>query len=498
MSCLIVECLLRWKAAGSCLLALGLIGCAAGPDVVKVATVAPEDWRSWGSADVSLRLPLEATQTIPVRWWQAIGDATLDRLEARAFDSSPDVRTAALRFAQARVQRITVTAQRTPEISASGSATRQRQSENGASTRLFDVVGGNRDDLARLLSEPFDLYQAGFDASWELDLWGRIGRSIEAADADIAEQSALLALARLTIASDVARNYFELRTIQRQIQLLRSEIAALEERQQLMTARVKGGLGTHFDLDRQDAELAGLRAQLPGKLAQEGASLNQISLLLGEPPGALRPELSAATEATATALPDLRLGLPSEVALRRPDLRAAEARLHRATASIGIAQAQLYPSVRIGAQFGYESYTGSELTAWGSRAWSVGPSLDLPLFDHGRRKSVVQLRELEQQEAAVNYQQTVLKCWQEIDDALSAYVAEQQQAQQLEAKVGSAAHAYELAQTYYQAGTTDYLAVLDSQRSYLLAQQDLASSQGRLQTRYVTINKAIGNLPSAS
>ncbi|MDQ2483092.1 TolC family protein [Pseudomonas putida] len=160
-----------------------------------------------------------------------------------------------------------------------------------------------------------------------------------------------------------------------------------------------------------------------------------------------------------------------------------------------MARADLYPSIRLGARFGYESYLSGEFSDWGSRAWSVGPSLNLPLFDGGRRRSVVQLRELEQQEAAVSYQQTVLQAWQEIDDALSAYNAEQQQAQQLQARVRSAADAYQLAQARYDGGTADFITVLDSQRSFLQARRDLTASQGRLNTRYVTIQKVVGNAP---
>lgn len=477
-------------------LAAALAGCAVGPDFVKPTPVAPDDWTSWRSAEDSLRALGAADQPLPPHWWQAFNDPVLDNLTQRALVSSPDLQTAALHFAQARVQRSTTAAQRGPEVGVSGSANRQRQSEYGAGTRMIDAIGGDRESLVNVLSEPFTLYQAGFDASWEVDLWGRVRRSIEAADADVDRQAALLDLARLTLVSDVARNYFELRTTQRQILLAREDITALEDRLGILQARVDGGVIDHLNLEQQRAELAAIKAQLPGLLAQEGASANQIALLLGERPGALRETLAAplASDGT-TALPDLALGLPSEAALRRPDIRAAEARLHRATASIGVARADLYPSIRLGARFGYESYLSGEFSDWGSRAWSVGPSLNLPLFDGGRRRSVVQLRELEQQEAAVSYQQTVLQAWQEIDDALSAYNAEQQQAQQLQARVRSAADAYQLAQARYDGGTADFITVLDSQRSFLQARRDLTASQGRLNTRYVTIQKVVGNAP---
>ncbi len=478
-----------------CLLALALAGCAVGPDFVKPTPATPDDWTSWRSADDTLRMPVGNEQTLPADWWRAFGDPTLDQLAQRAFEASPDLQTAALRFAQARAQRSTVEAQRGPQVDAGGGAVRQRQSEYGAGTRMIDAIGGDRSALAQVLSEPFTLYQIGFDASWELDLWGRVRRSVEAADADVSGQAALLDLARLSLISDVVRNYFELRTTQRQIRLAREDIAALEERASLLEARVQGGIVDHLDLERQRAELAAVKTQVPGLLAQEGASANQIALLLGERPGALRNELAAVTDDSRTALPNLALGLPSEVALRRPDIRAAEARLHRATASIGVAQAELYPGIRLGARFGYESYLSGEFSAWGSRAWSIGPTLSLPLFDRGRRKSVVQLRELEQQEAAVNYQKTVLKAWQEIDDALSSFTAEQQQERELQARAHSAGQAYELVQTRYDGGMADFLSVLDSRRSYLQARRDLAASEGRLGIRYMMVNKAIGNTP---
>ena len=486
---------LRQFGLALCILALALTGCAVGPEFVRPTPPAPDDWTSWRSADDSLRAQVGAGQPLPSQWWQTFNDPVLESLVRRALASSPDLQTAALHFAQARVQRNKTAAQRWPEIGVNASANRQRQSEFGAGTRTIDAISSDRTGLVKVLSEPFTLYQGGFDASWEPDLWGRIRRSIEAADADVGQQSALLDLAWLALTSDVARNYFEMRTTQRQIRLAREDIAALEDRLDILDARVRGGVIDHLSLVQQRAELAVIKAQLPGLLAQESVSANQIALLLGERPGALRETLMAhAADDGKAALPDLTLGLPSEVALRRPDIRAAEARLHRATANIGVARADLYPSIRLGARFGSESYLSGEFSAWGSRTWSIGPTLNLPLFDGGRRRSIVQLRELEQQEAAVSYQQTVLKVWQEIDDALSAYTAEQQQAQQLEARVRSAGDAYQLAQARYEGGTVDFIAVLDSQRSFLQARRDLAVSEGRLNTRYVTINKAVANM----
>ncbi len=501
------------------LLGLLLAGCTTvGPDFEAPTAAAPEDWASWRSADPSLQLPTEGTPALlQADWWRLFDDPVLDRLQARAVEANPDLRTAALRFVQARVQRDTVTAQQVPEVGVSGGINRQRLSERGAGLRSLSAIGGdNAAALTERLAEPFTLYQAGFDASWEPDLWGRVRRSVEAADADVAEQQALLTLARQSLASELARQYVGLRTTQRQIGLLHEDIALLQQRLSLLQVQVQRGLADHLPLDSQRAELAGLQARLPGLLAEEGAAINRIGLLLGEPPGALRQTLVGAVPAregagrpgqvpqpdgnapasgvagpTIAALPDLSLGLPSEVAQRRPDIRAAEARLHRATARIGVARAELYPSIRLGAHFGYESYLQGELADWGSRSWSIGPSLSLPLFDRGRRRRTVQLRELEQQQAAIAYHQTVREAWQEIDDALSAYAATRQQLTQLRERLDRTADAERLAWARYRGGSSDFLTVLDSQRQHLQARRDLVTAEGELQTRFAHLHKAL-------
>lgn len=473
---------------------LAISGCAVGPRFVEPKQVAPADWSTWRSGDASLAGKVDASAPLQPDWWRAFHDPVLDRLERQAFAASPDLQTAALHFAQARVQRSTVAAQRGPQVTASGGVTRQRLSEYGASTRIVNALAADRSELLKVLSQPYTLYQAGFDASWELDLWGRVRRSIEAADADVAQQKALLDAARLSIASDVARNYFQLRTTQQQVRLTKDEIAALQQRLALVEARVQAGAVDHLELDQQQAGLLALKAQLPGLMAQAGACQNQLTLLLGERPGALRDELRPQAGPEPSLPPDLALGLPSEVAHRRPDIRAAEAHLRSATANIGVAKADLYPHVTLGAHFGYESYAGGEFGDWGSRAWSVGPSLDLPLFDHGRRRSVVVLRELQQQEAAVAYQQTVLRAWQEIDDALSGYASARAKTQQLAERVRSARDAYDLVQARYDAGTVDFGSVLDSRRALLQAQGDRVASQGQLDIAFAAVNEAVGNV----
>ncbi|WDS34799.1 efflux transporter outer membrane subunit [Pseudoxanthomonas sp.] len=476
------------------LLALALAGCAVGPDFVRPTPDAPGDWTQWHGGDDSLRPTVEGIVTNGP-WWKAYGDPVLEVLQRRAQANSPDLKTAALHLAQARVQRLSTKAQTLPEVDLSAGVTRQRQSENGASTRLVRAIGGDQtDSLTQVLSEPFTLYQAGVDVSWEPDLWGRIRRSIEASDADVQQQAALLDLTRLSISDTLASAYFDLRTTQQRIAIARDDIKALQARMSLLEARLHGGVIDHLDTSRQHTELAALEATLPALLAQENSDANQLALLVGERPGALADVLQPVQADAAPALPDLALGLPSELARRRPDIRAAEAALHSATANIGIARADLYPSVRLGAKFGYESYQSGVLTDWGSRTWSVGPSLDLPIFDHGRRVRVVQLRQLQQQEAAVEYQKTVLQAWKEIDDALASYASLRQRDALLREREASAKDAWTLVNAKYDAGVVDFLSVIDSQRSYLQARNDLAQNRGQLQAAFAHVNLAAGNL----
>ena len=262
-----------------------------GPDFTRPETAAPDDWNSWRSADDALRAPLAATPALPSQWWLAFGDPVLNQLQQRAVAASPDLRTAALRYAQARVQR-GVVAPRAPEIDASGGITRQRQSEYGAGTRMIDAIGGDRETLAKALSEPFTLYQAGFDASWGTGPVGPRaplhrgrrrrrrppGRAAGPGPADAGQRRGAQLL---NCAPPSARSGWRA-----------EDIAALEERMRILAARAQGGTVGQLDLEQQRADLANTRAQLPPLLAQAAASINQIALLLGERPGALRDELA--------------------------------------------------------------------------------------------------------------------------------------------------------------------------------------------------------------
>ena len=491
-----------WVALGT------LAGCmTAGPDFQRPVAQAPARMSDWHGGSPALAAPESGVGApFTADRWSAFNDPVLKQLQVFALQANQDLQTATLRFVQARVTETTVSAQHGLQVAARGAVARQRQSEVGASTRLIDALGqsnqgnqGNREALIGALSAPFTLYQAGFDASWELDLWGRVRRSVESAQASTEGAGASLRQAQLSVTAELSRAYFQLRSVQRQWRLAQQELAATGETESLLRAQFHGGLMDEAASIRQAAQTADLRARLPALLELEARAMNRITQLCGLRPGALQSELSPLEPGSdEPVLPDLALGLPSEFARRRPDIAAAEAQLHAATANIGIAMAELYPQITLGASFGSESVGAARFGEWASRQWSIGPGLSLPIFDHGRRKATVTLRELQQQEAAVAYQQTVLQAWHEVDEAITRYVAEGQRRDKIEEKVRRGAEALTLAKTRYAKGLTDFLPQLDAERSHLQAQRELAESTGLLRTGLVGVYKALGddsNLP---
>lgn len=473
-----------------------LAGCTAvGPDFHAPSVAAPAHWADRHGGAQALAASPDADDPLPADRWSVFDDPALTRLQALALQANADVQSAALRLLQARVAQTTVSAQRGVQLAARTGVSRQRQSEFGSASRLVNAIGGpNTPQLLRALSAPYSLYQAGFDASWELDLWGRVLRSEEAAQAGTDEQAAIFRQVQWGLAAEVARAYFTLRQAQQQGQLAQEKMAAAQDIEGLLQAQFTHGLADDSAVIRQRSQVASLRVQLLALQVQEAQAMNQLTLLCNAQPGELRQQLPAAQRLPDTqALPDLRLGLPSELARRRPDVAAAEARLHAATAHIGIAVADLYPRITLGASFGLEAVGAAKFGDWGSRQWSLGPSLSLPLWDQGRRRSTITLRELQQQEAAVAYQQVVLKAWHEVDDAISVYTAAMQGAAQFAARARAAEEELSLARARYTNGLTGYLPVLNATVAADESRHDSIDATTRVQLALVALYKSLGD-----
>lgn len=478
---------------------MALAGCASvGPDFQPPAAAGSDSWGQRPSSATALAQAVPVSEdSLPSVWWQVFHDATLDALQARALQNSPDLQTAALRFAQSRVQRRMVASQAAPEVGANAQVSRHRQTEHGPETRLVNAVGGaNALQLVDLLAEPFSLYQAGFDVSWELDLWGRVRRSIEAADANVNEADALLRDVHLTVSSELARAYFELRRLQHQQTVLERSIVIAQDVLTLQTAQAANGLSDEGPQLEQIQNLSRLQAQQGPLQALQAALLNQMGLLTGDEPGALTTLLAGSSpnldDATVAALPELTLGQPADWLRQRPDVRAAEARLHAATAHVGVAIADLYPRIGLNASAGLQSMAGSTFSEWGARSWQIGPVLSLPLFDRGRRRANVELHRKDQQIAAIAWRQSVLKAWQELDDALTAHAAERQRNQRLREQAAAAHQQMAFAQARARNGIESDLGALQAEFVWRQAQDQVIQSDAHLSTSMVAVYKAAG------
>lgn len=466
--------------------------CAVGPDFEPPQAQLPDRWGAQISEGVGLASNVRDDE-LEQQWWKQFNDATLDELIDAARQTNLDARLAALRVAQSRMRRDVIAGNQAPALAAKAAYQRQRQSEFGTGTRLIDAIGATeqREGIIDVLSEPHDVFQAGFDASWELDFWGRLRRAVEAADASMAASSEDFHAAQLSIIAEVARTYLQIRGVQQQLNIATNDVAASEDALALTSLRAERGAVTQLDVVSQTARLAEARAGIPQLEHRRVQLVNDLALLLGEQPGALDQRLAQVREVPAVPA-IVAVGIPSELARRRPDIRRAEAQLQAATAEVGVAVADLYPRFTLTGGFLQESLQAGDLSEWGARQWHVGPSLYLPLFDGSRRRSAVELRKLQQQEAAVEYQRTVLRAWHEIDNALSAYMAQQRRTIELAEAVTASRDAYELATLRYEHGMTSFLVALDAQRTMLRAQQALSESTTAVSTQLVAIYKALG------
>ena len=461
-----------------------LSACSVGPSFEKPTPHLPQQWHN-ASAVAS------SSAAVDPQWWKQFDDPVLNALVDRALADNLDLQLAALRVVESRAQRAIAAGGHWPAINANAAYQRERQSEYGVNTRLIDVIGTpNRDQIISALAEPFDVYQGGFDASWELDLWGRVRRSVEAADASAAASREDLHDAQVTLIAEVVRTYLELAGTRDQLRIALDDVAAGSDQLALTEYRVQGGLVAHLDLSVQQAQVANVRAQIPALQQRETVLTHALAFLLGQDPDALDAVL--AESRTPGAMPALAAGVPSELARRRPDIRRAEARLHAATAQIGIAVADLYPRISLTGSYGQQSLDASDFGEWGARQWSVGPSLSLPIFSGGRLRAVVDLREIQQQQAAVSYQRTVLNAWHEIENALTAYAAEQQRNRELASVLNASRDAWQVAHVRYEHGLTNYLVDLDAHRTLLQAQRAYSESNTQLGIQLVALCKALG------
>ncbi len=475
----------KWGAMLRVVLAAGavlaLAGCTVGPDFKAPPWASPASWFGGPREAVPPEESVPVAEPVDPNWWTLFNDGELTALERRVAAENLDVRVATTRLAKSRAELGQARASEFPTINANTSYTRQKASNVGVFSAAPNPLGANGAEgnttggLRSANLAPFNVFQAGFDASWEIDLWGGVRRSVESASASVEAAAEARRATLLSSLAEVARDYLALRGIQTQIHIARDNVHTAQESLQLTQQRAAGGVTTDLDVANASAQLRSTMAEIPRLDQQEAADINALSLLLGQPPNALRSELAQA-QPVPPVPPRVPVGVPSELARRRPDVVQAEAQLHAATATIGVAVAAFYPSVTLSGSIGLQALQPSHFFNFNARQYAAGPGITIPIFEGGQLRSTLQLREAQQEEAAVDYQKTVLQAWHDVDNALTAYQTEQARRDQLILAVAQNQRALGLAQSRYQEGVADFLTVLDAERSLLQTQQQLAES----------------------
>jgi NodT family efflux transporter outer membrane factor (OMF) lipoprotein len=465
------------RLAGAVLGTLLLSGCATGPDFVQPdsglgdAVLAPRPGYAAG---------VPATDAaVPAQWWVLFNDPVLTELQVRAQEGNLDMKMAMERIEQGRAQLGIASAQLLPTAGAGAGVAREALSEHGK----FAALGAP--------SSPSDFWQVAFDAGWEIDLWGRARRAREGAAAALEATVYEHEAARVALAAEVGRTYLQLRGAQAQLAIARENLAVAERVLGLTESRRRNGVATEFEMASARAQLAATRGIVPKLAERRNGLLNALALLLGDKPRALDTTLGE-----ARSLPPLPagvpLGLPSALARRRPDILRAEAQLHAATAAIGVAKADFYPRLALKGRFGLEAFDSGDLASWDARFFSVGPTVYLPIFEGGRLTRRLALSESGQKTAALAYRKTVLQAWHEVDNALDAWAAGQEQHAALAEADEQNRRALHAAERGYRDGAGDYLAVLTAQRNVLASQSALDDSTTGLTLALFNLYKSLG------
>lgn len=475
------------------LLAAPAFGCAVGPNFKPPSPDVPAAWSASAAPAAADQLSqvTGAPANAATAWWVSFSDPELTSLIARAAAQNLDAREAVLRIAEARAERDVAAAAAWPSLNANASAQVTRLSESTPTGALFSKVGQFPGLTGVSIPNPYDQYQLGLDASWEVDLFGRVRRSVEAAKADTlasVEDSRAVLVAML---GDVGRAYVDLRGAQAKRRIIEETIATERDLRDLASQRRRAGLSGDIDVVRAAAEASSAEAQLPPLDQQITLDINQLSKLAAREPGALRAELDAARPVPPVP-PRVPIGLPADLARRRPDIREAEARLHGATARVGVAVADLYPKLTLSAQGGLQAESLATLTSWASRFVTAGPAIELPIFDAGRRRATIRLQDVREQEAALDYRRAVLTALHEVDDALAAYGADQGRWAALGDAVARDREAVELGRQRYASGVASFIDVLDAERTLEQNQLLLADVTAAVSTDLVTLYKALG------
>lgn len=448
------------------LLMLGVAGCAVGPNYSRPTVPTSVGWKEQATTTNAPVLPTE--------WWRIFNDTELSSLEAQSVEANQDLKQAVARVAEARALARVSAAELFPNISARGAYSRNHLSEN-----LVRVPGQdlNADD-----------FSAGFDLDYELDVWGRVRRSVEASRADASAAATDLEVVLLTLTADVARNFYLIRSLDAEKAVIEATIALRKDAVQLQQTRYDAGLINEVDVTRARTELANVEADLYATTRRRLQLEHALAVLCGKPPA----DFALAENPLIIAPPIIPAGLPSSLLERRPDIVEAEQRLQGESARIGVAKAAFFPTIKLTSSAGFASADLGTFLDWPSRVWSVGPSITFPIFQGGRNKASLQAAQARYEQSVAGYRGTILNAFREVEDALSDLSTLSFQNDAVNRAVISARDTATLANERYQKGLSNYLDVVDAQRTALQAERQETQLRGQRVVSTILLAKALG------
>lgn len=501
-------------------------GCMVGPDYERPDVALPEGWSEPFAGGES------GDALLQQEWWTVFGDATLDSLVDRAAAGNLDLRTAQARLQEARAFEAMSGAALWPQVNVAGMYQRSQSREidmsgspmgsaaltltpNGVGISVTGMpegaggptvtvvpdlsgsgnsavtIGSGTGFMANTPDRHTDLYQTGFDATWELDIFGGVRRGQEASRADTQGVEEVLRNVLISVEAEVARNYFGLRSAQSRLATANENIKAQDEALSLAQARFNAGLTNELDVKVAEAQLASSKSVVPALESAIQFAIHRLGVLLGSDPGTLQEELAVATP-LAAAPPEVPVGLPVDILRRRPDVRQAERAVAAASARVGVAQADLYPHFVLNGSLTGSSTDFEGITRGANRLWSFGPGIRWPVFDGGRIRANIRVQDARLEQATIVYEKTILTALLEVEDALVAYAKEQNRLVTLTEAVEANRRAVDIARQLYGNGLIAFINVIDAERNLFAGQDQQIQSESLVLTNLVALYKALG------
>lgn len=463
----------RWAGLAASLgVGLWLSGCAVGPDYKRAAMPLPEHF-SQGATHTSSN----AVTAVLTKWWTHFEDPQLNDLVQRATQANEDLKAAAARLQQGRALRGAAWSDLFPTVDASAAYTIARRSENALAfpVRLIDTK----------------TYQAGFDAAWELDFVGGKRRGLESATAQLQALEEARRSTWVSVMAEVARNYIELRGAQDRLKIARDNIRVQQDTLEITQQRYRVGLANELDISQASSLLTATKSQLPSLEVLERQRIYQLSLLLGQAPAALQAELLS-PKALPRVSPEIPVGLPSDLLLRRPDVRQTERLLASATAQMGVAKAEFFPKFSLTGSAGLQSLHTANLFSPASEFWSAGPTVQWRILEYPRLRAMLKAQSAKQEELLAQFHQSVLVALSDVENALIQYGKEKEKLDLLEQQATANRQSFQLASQLYQGGVGEFLNVLDAERTLYQTEDALILSRQSVNVNLVALYKALG------